>query len=197
MAIALMVVYTIALIFIFAYSMIQLHLVIKYLRHHKKEKKDNKPALPAINEKDLPLVTVQLPVFNELYVVERLVDSVAAFDYPPDKLEIQVLDDSTDETLELSRKKVREWQEKGIDITLVTRENRAGFKAGALEEGLKQAKGEYVAIFDADFVPTPDFLKQTVPYFSMDPKLGAVQTRWEHLNKGYSFLTRVQAFALD
>jgi cellulose synthase/poly-beta-1,6-N-acetylglucosamine synthase-like glycosyltransferase len=112
-------------------------------------------------------------------------------------LEIQVLDDSTDETVEISRKKVLEWQQKGIDIKLILRQERTGFKAGALEEGLKTAKGEYIAIFDADFLPRANFLKGTIPYFFNEPKLGVVQTRWEHLNKNYSFLTKIQAFGLD
>jgi cellulose synthase/poly-beta-1,6-N-acetylglucosamine synthase-like glycosyltransferase len=198
MAIALIIVYTLSLVLIFAYSMMQLHLVISYMRFHRKKRGRNAPDdIPEMADEDLPPVTVQLPVFNEMYVVERLIDRVAHFDYPADKLEIQVLDDSTDETVELSRKKVAEWKQKGIDIKLLTRKERTGFKAGALQEGLKTARGEYVAIFDADFVPKIDFLKRTVPHFFQDPKLGAVQTRWEHLNKSYSLLTRVQAFALD
>lgn len=195
MAIALLIVYTLSLIFIFAYSLMQLHLVINYLRFHKQH--DNLHSQESEEQQEWPAVTVQLPVFNEMYVMERLIDTVAHFDYPQGKLEIQVLDDSTDETLDISRNKVNEWQKKGIDIHLITRKERKGFKAGALQEGLKTAKGEFIAIFDADFVPPPDFLKQTVPHFSKDPLLGAVQTRWEHINKGYSLLTRIQAFALD
>lgn len=195
MAIALLIVYTLSLLFIFTYSLMQLHLVIIYLRFHKQQR--NQTGQAAAEQTEWPAVTVQLPVFNEMYVMERLIDTVAGFDYPREKLEIQVLDDSTDETLEISRKKVSEWREKGVDIHLITRQERRGFKAGALEEGLKTARGEFIAIFDADFVPFPDFLKRTVPYFSDDPELGAVQTRWEHLNQGYSLLTRIQAFALD
>ncbi len=195
MAIALLIIYTVSLVFIFAYSMMQMHLVINYVRSHKQK---NAPSdVPQLSADQWPKVTVQLPVFNELYVVERLIDTVAGFDYPGDKFEIQVLDDSTDESLELSRNKVAEWQKKGLDIKLITRENRTGFKAGALQEGLKSASGDYIAIFDADFVPSPDFLKRTIPYFFNDPKLGAVQTRWEHLNQEFSLLTKVQAFALD
>jgi cellulose synthase/poly-beta-1,6-N-acetylglucosamine synthase-like glycosyltransferase len=197
MEVALITIYTIALVFIFAYSLVQLHLVIKYLKFHKNRTSAQKFPAHHIPDNDLPRVTVQLPIFNELYVVERLIDNIAQFDYPKDKLEIQVLDDSTDETLEISRGKVNEWKEKGIDIELIARTNRAGFKAGALSEGLKKAKGEFIAIFDADFVPGKDFLKRTVPYFYDDPKLGVVQTRWEHLNKNYSILTKIQAFALD
>jgi cellulose synthase/poly-beta-1,6-N-acetylglucosamine synthase-like glycosyltransferase len=195
MAIALISVYSLSLLFIFAYSLMQLHLVVSYLRFHRQDgQRGEEPSVP---EAELPMVTVQLPVFNEMYVVERLIDTVAGFDYPREKLEIQVLDDSTDETLEISAKKVQEWREKGLNISLVTRENRVGFKAGALQEGLKTAAGEFIAIFDADFVPNSDFLKRTVPYFSHNPRLGAVQTRWEHLNQEYSLLTRIQAFALD
>jgi cellulose synthase/poly-beta-1,6-N-acetylglucosamine synthase-like glycosyltransferase len=195
MGIALIIFYTLALLFIFAYSMAQLHLVINYLKFHKN--KEARASAPATADKDLPFVTVQLPIFNELYVVERLIDTIAQFDYPKDKFEIQVLDDSTDETVEISRKKVLEWQQKGIDIKLILRQKRIGFKAGALQEGLKTAKGEFIAIFDADFLPRASFLKQTIPYFLKEPKLGVVQTRWEHLNKNYSFLTKIQAFGLD
>ncbi|MCP4157766.1 MAG: glycosyltransferase, partial [bacterium] len=106
-------------------------------------------------------------------------------------------DDSTDETVEISRRKVKEWQQKGVDIQLITREKRTGFKAGALHEGLQKARGEYIAIFDADFLPNPDFLKGTLPYFFDNEQIGAVQTRWDHLNRDFSLLTKVQAFALD
>ena len=160
----------------------------------KKSKNKNKTPLPKLNI--LPIVTIQLPVYNEMYVIERLIDAVAKFNYPIDKLEIQVLDDSTDETVEIIAKKVKEWQEKGLDIKQVNRTERIGFKAGALDYGMKECKGEYIAIFDADFVPTPDFLIETIPYFQ-DKKIGVVQTRWEHINKEYSLLTRLQAFALD
>lgn len=143
-----------------------------------------------------PMVTIQLPVFNELYVVERLIKSVCEIDYPKDKLEIQVLDDSTDETQEISSKLCKEFREKGFDISYIHREDRSGFKAGALKEGLKIAKGTFVAIFDADFVPKKEFLKKTVPHFSNE-EVGMVQTRWEHLNGDFSYLTKAQAIALD
>lgn len=146
--------------------------------------------------KDYPVVTMQLPLYNEYYVIERLIDSVCEMDYPKDKFQIQVLDDSTDETTALLAGIVKSYQEKGFDISHVRRNSREGFKAGALKEGLKSARGEFVAIFDADFIPHADFLKKTLPYFQ-DPKIGLVQTRWEHLNSDYSFLTRVQAMALD
>ncbi len=141
-------------------------------------------------------VTIQLPMYNELYVVERLIDSVCQIDYPMDQLEIQVLDDSTDETVDIVRRKVEEKQKLGFNITHIRRGSREGFKAGALKEGLKISTGEYVAIFDADFIPQPDFLKKTLPFFN-DEKVGMVQTRWEHLNGDYSILTKTQALALD
>ncbi len=144
----------------------------------------------------MPRVTIQLPVFNEMYVVERLIDAVCAIDYPADLYEVQVLDDSTDETVGIARACVERWKQKGVDVVYVHRENRQGFKAGALENGLKTAKGEFVAVFDADFVPAPDFLKRTVPFFSED-KVGMVQVRWGHLNREYSILTQAQSIFLD
>ena len=144
-----------------------------------------------------PVVTVQLPVFNEVYVVGRLIDAACAMIYPKDKLEIQVLDDSTDETVEVVAQHVERYRKLGYDIKQVRRTNRQGFKAGALKEGLVSARGEYVAIFDADFVPRQDFLLKTLPYFATDPRIGMVQTRWEHINSDYSILTRTQAMALD
>ncbi len=143
-----------------------------------------------------PRVTIQLPIFNELYVVERLIDSVCRIEYPQDLFEVQVLDDSTDETCGIARACVERWKQKGIDIVYLHRENRYGFKAGALEAGLKVAKGEFVAVFDADFVPSPDFLKRTVPFFA-DAKVGMVQVRWGHLNREYSILTQAQSIFLD
>jgi cellulose synthase/poly-beta-1,6-N-acetylglucosamine synthase-like glycosyltransferase len=142
------------------------------------------------------MVTVQLPIFNEVYVVERLVRSVCAMDYPKNKLEIQVLDDSTDETVTVTRAIVEEFAALGYDIKHIHRTDRTGYKAGALKAGLTVAKGEFVAVFDADFVPNQDFLQKTIPHFN-DANVGMVQTRWEHLNEDYSFLTRAQAMALD
>jgi cellulose synthase/poly-beta-1,6-N-acetylglucosamine synthase-like glycosyltransferase len=143
-----------------------------------------------------PTVTVQLPIFNERLVVERLIDAVAGLDYPRDKLSIQVLDDSTDETVLLARARVAYHRERGVDIACVRRPDRQGFKAGALAYGLKTAPGEFVAIFDADFVPPPDFLRRVIPHFD-DPQVGMVQTRWGHLNAEASPFTRAQALALD
>ena len=164
------------------------------LYYHKKYKAVEH--VPDPNYKFDGKVTIQLPLFNELYVVERLIDAVCEIDYPKDKLEIQVLDDSTDETVDIASKVVEQKKKEGIDIIYLHRTNRQGFKAGALKEGLKVAKGEFVAIFDADFIPSKDFLKKTLPHFS-DEKAGMVQTRWEHLNGNYSILTRAQALALD
>lgn len=152
--------------------------------------------MPAGELAEIPHVTIQLPLFNEMYVCERLIDAVCAFEYPRDRLEVQVLDDSTDETVDVARARVEAWRSKGVDVVYLHRTDRTGFKAGALQAGLEVAKGEFVAVFDADFVPEPDFLKRTVPYFS-DPKVGMVQARWEHLNRDYSLLTKAQAVFLD
>jgi cellulose synthase/poly-beta-1,6-N-acetylglucosamine synthase-like glycosyltransferase len=145
---------------------------------------------------ELPRVTIQLPIYNELYVVERLVDAVCRIDYPRDLLEIQVLDDSTDETCGIARAVVERNRQKGHDVVYIHRENRRGFKAGALENGLKLASGEFVAVFDADFVPAPDFLQRTVPFFADSP-IGMVQVRWGHLNRDFSILTQAQSIFLD
>jgi cellulose synthase/poly-beta-1,6-N-acetylglucosamine synthase-like glycosyltransferase len=151
---------------------------------------------PKSNFECKDMVTIQLPIFNELYVVERLIDAVCTIDYPKDKLEIQVLDDSTDETVEIASRIVEEKKKLGFDISYIHREDRTGYKAGALKEGLAIAKGKYIAIFDADFIPRKNFLKKTLSFFN-DDKVGMVQTRWEHLNGNYSILTKAQALALD
>ena len=154
-----------------------------------------KPASQEVIE-PTPIVTIQLPLYNELYVVERLINAVCEIDYPKDKLEIQVLDDSTDETTQITTKIIEQKKSEGFDIIHIRRNSRKGFKAGALKEGLKIAKGEFVAIFDADFIPHKNFLKETLSFFS-DNNVGMVQTRWEHINGDYSFLTKAQALALD
>jgi cellulose synthase/poly-beta-1,6-N-acetylglucosamine synthase-like glycosyltransferase len=146
---------------------------------------------------DLPVVTTQLPIYNERNVIERLLRAVVAFDYPRDKHEIQVLDDSTDETTSLVARLVSELRAAGHDVHHLHRTDRAGFKAGALAAGLEVARGEYVAVFDADFVPPPDFLQQTVPFLLEDPECGFVQTRWGHRNPGFSILTRLQSIGID
>ncbi len=143
-----------------------------------------------------PVVTVQLPLYNEVYVAVRLIDAVCALDYPRDRLEIQVLDDSTDETREVAAQAVTAWRERGLDVHHLRRGGRDGFKAGALAAGLAAARGSLVAVFDADFVPRPDFLRRIVPFFA-DPGVGMVQGSWEHINRGYSLLTRIEAILLD
>ncbi|HEU4834435.1 MAG TPA: glycosyltransferase, partial [Pyrinomonadaceae bacterium] len=147
-------------------------------------------------EADLPAITVQLPLFNELYVVERLLKAVTAIDYPREKLEIQVLDDSTDETVRVAEAVVAKYAAQGFDIHYIHRDDRTGFKAGALENGNKFAKGELLAIFDADFVPKPDCLRKLVDFFT-DPMVGCAQMRWSHINGGYNLLTRLQTIMLD
>ncbi len=186
------ILYLMALLFIFIFSLGQLQLTWYYSKKQRSKRQRSAPTF----DQNPPKVTVQLPIYNELYVVERLIDAIANFDYPSDRLEIQVLDDSTDHTHELIAKKVQQWLAKGIDIKHLTRKQRTGFKAGALQFGLEQACGEFIAVFDADFLPHPDFLKRTLPHFHK-PEIGMVQTRWGHLNRDYSMLTRLQAFGLD
>ena len=176
------------------YCLLQFHLLFYY----KQRKKDYLLGLSdtPLSTDDLPHVTVQLPIYNEKYVVKRLLESITAFDYPKELMEIQLLDDSTDDTVVISAEEVSKYQSEGYDIQHVRRENREGFKAGALKSATQHAKGELIAIFDADFLPEKDFLKKTVQHFK-DPKVGVVQTRWEHLNQDYSLLTRVQALQLN
>ena len=167
-------------------------LVWLYFRH-----KQNRPQPKGrYAEEDLPMVTVQLPLFNEMYVVERLLDATARLDYPQEKLEIQVLDDSNDETQGICRRKVDELTSAGINVQYVHRTDRTGYKAGALEHGLKTAAGELVLVFDADFVPSPEMLRESVHFFT-DPQVGMVQARWGHVNRDYSKLTEVEAIMLD
>ena len=190
----IIIIYTISLLLIFMYSLAQLNLLLNYLA--SKKVKDNSPLFDFSKPEEIPFVTIQLPVYNEMYVMERLLDNIAKMDYPADKLEIQVLDDSTDETVETTRAHVEALAATGLDIKHITRTDRTGFKAGALKEGLVVAKGEFIAIFDSDFLPQTDWLNRTVPYFK-DEQIGVVQTRWGHLNRNYSILTKIQAFALD
>src|SRR5438876_2157182 len=150
----------------------------------------------AFAEADLPHITIQLPLFNEMYVVERLVQAVTELDYPRERLEIQVLDDSTDETTSIARATVEKYARNGFEIHYIHRNDRTGFKAGALEHGMKSAKGELIAIFDADFVPKPDFLRKLVHFFT-DPTVGCAQMRWAHINGSYNLLTRLQTIMLD
>lgn len=188
--IALLVLYTLSLSIIFIFSLGQAYLLFFYLK--SKKETDVIPVLPP----QLPIVTIQLPLYNELYVVERLINSVCALKYPKSKLEIQVLDDSTDESLAYTREIVAQKLALGFDIVHITREKNIGFKAGALQHGLEIAKGELVAIFDADFLPEEDFLNQLIPYFNKE-EIGMVQSRWGHINEEYSLLTKIQGFGLD
>jgi cellulose synthase/poly-beta-1,6-N-acetylglucosamine synthase-like glycosyltransferase len=182
--------YFFVLVILAVYGWHRYYLVYLYMKN-----RDRVP-VPAGSLDQLPTVTIQLPIYNEMYVADRLIDAVCEIDYPRDRLEIQVLDDSTDETTSVAARAVRRNAERGIDIKYIHRTDRTGYKAGALEAGLKVARGEFVAIFDADFIPTQDFLQRTIHYFS-DPKVGLVQARWGHINQDYSLLTKIQAILLD
>jgi cellulose synthase/poly-beta-1,6-N-acetylglucosamine synthase-like glycosyltransferase len=185
-----LVVYFFILITVFIYASHRYYMVYLYYRHQKDR--------PVLRNKlgKLPRVTVQLPIYNEMYVVRRLLAASCDIDYPRELLDIQVLDDSTDETKEITLNCVEEFRAKGYDISYIHRENREGYKGGALENGLKYAKGEFVAVFDADFVPQSDILKKTIHFFA-DKSVGMVQTRWTYLNRNYSFITKIQAIMLD
>src|SRR5690242_8296157 len=191
---AMMIPYFIVLMVLAMYGLHRYWLVYDYFQYSK----NVPPPPPQVT--NWPRVTVQLPIFNERYVIERLAEAVSRFDYPGELLDVQVLDDSTDETQEVARACVERHAAQGMPITYIHRTNREGYKAGALENGLKSAKGEFVAIFDADFIPEPDFLRRTIPYF-LNPdgsdKIGMVQTRWTYLNRDYSLLTNVETILLD
>ena len=173
-----------------AYGAHRCYLLYLYTRYRER------PTPPARPPEDLPRVTVQLPLYNELYVVERLIDAAAGLDYPADRLEIQVLDDSTDETRRIAARAVARWKARGVNIRRLQRAERSGFKAGALAAGLGAASGDAIAIFDADFLPPRDFLRRAIPAL-WQPGVGMVQARWGHVNRDYSWLTRVQALLLD
>jgi cellulose synthase/poly-beta-1,6-N-acetylglucosamine synthase-like glycosyltransferase len=187
----LLVPYFIVLVWLASYGVHRYALVYMYYRNRHKHSGE-----PAARFEELPRVTVQLPVFNERFVVERLVEAVCRLEYPREKLDIQLLDDSTDETRQVAGQLVERYAALGHPITYLHRTDRQGYKAGALQEGLKTAKGEFIAIFDADFVPPADFLLRVVHQFT-DPQVGMVQTRWTHINRNYSFLTNVEAILLD
>ncbi len=187
--------YIISLTILFFFGAHGFNMIYYYFKTFNLRTKD-------LNEEDFfmneyPSVTIQIPLFNEQYVITRLIDAVLRMDYPKDKLEVQILDDSTDETTAIISEHIKKYLDEGYDIAHVHRTNREGFKAGALKAGLETAKGEYVAVFDADFIPRKKFLKRTIPYFYKEEKLGLVQTRWEHLNREYSLMTKTQAIALD
>ena len=183
-------VYFFVLVILAVYGWHRYYLVYLYMKH-----RDHRPA-PLGTFETLPRVTVQLPIYNEMYVAERLIEVVCRLDYPRELLEIQVLDDSVDETTAIAERAVRRHAAAGIHITCLHRADRTGYKAGALEAGLHVAAGEYVAIFDADFVPGPDFLRRSIQFFT-DPKVAMVQARWGHINQDYSLLTKIQSILLD
>jgi cellulose synthase/poly-beta-1,6-N-acetylglucosamine synthase-like glycosyltransferase len=182
--------YFFVLVILAVYGWHRYYLVYLYMKNK------GRPPVPAGALATLPPVTIQLPIYNEMYVADRLIDAVCQIEYPRELLEIQVLDDSTDETRGVAEQAVRRNASRGVDITYIHRTDRTGYKAGALEAGLKVAKGEFVAIFDADFIPTADFLKRTVQFF-VDPKIAMVQARWGHINQDYSLLTKIQSILLD
>ena len=191
----MLLIYFLAMSGVTIYALLQFHLLYLYKKYHKENPeivyKQYSPA-----DENVPFVTVQLPMYNEMYVAERIIDYVAAQEYPKDRFQIQVLDDSTDETVGIVAAKVAALKAEGFDIEHVHRVNRQGYKAGALQEAMPLVKGDYIAIFDADFTPRPDFLRTTMTYFE-DPKVAIVQTRWEHINADYSMLTKLQALQLN
>ena len=182
--------YFFVLIILAVYGWHRYYLVWLYIRHRSNQPKAGPPLHP------MPVVTIQLPLYNEMYVADRLIASVCAIDYPRELLEIQVLDDSIDETRSVAELAVRRFAAEGVDIKYFHRTNRRGYKAGALEEGMKVARGEFIAIFDADFLPSRDFLARLMPHFA-DPAVGMVQARWGHINQDYSLLTKIQSILLD
>lgn len=186
----LTVAYLALLAMIGMYGLHRYWLVFLYARSRRRHPR------PTQRFKQLPKVTIQLPMFNEGAVAARIIDATCAMDYPRDLLQIQVVDDSTDDSVEISRQRVRHWQQRGVDIELRHRTDRTGFKAGALADATRFASGQFIAIFDADFIPPTDFLRRTIHHFT-DPQVGMVQTRWEHLNREDSILTRGQAVFLD
>ncbi len=189
--IIVLITYSISLSILLLFSIGQLFLICFYIRSSKTKKNPQKQVFDK-----LPLITVQLPVYNEVYVIDRLIHAVCTLNYPKNNLEIQVLDDSDDETTAIAKQLTDDYQRKGFDIKLIHRNHKTGFKAGALQNGLQESKGEFIAIFDADFLPDPDFLLDLIHEFT-DDKTGMVQSRWAHLNQDFSLLTKVQAFGLD
>src|SRR6186997_2065582 len=185
-----LVAYFFVLIILAVYGWHRYYLVYLYMRNRDRVPRPGPPLSP------VPRVTIQLPLYNEMYVADRLIESVCRIEYPPELLEIQVLDDSVDETRGIAERAVRLFASQGVDIKYLHRTDRTGYKAGALEAGLKVARGEFVALFDADFIPPPDFLTRLMPHFS-HPAIGMVQARWGHINQDYSLLTKIQSILLD
>jgi cellulose synthase/poly-beta-1,6-N-acetylglucosamine synthase-like glycosyltransferase len=185
----LLATYFFVLVILAVYGWHRYYLVYLYMKN-----KDRQPVPAGLDT--LPVVTIQLPIYNEMYVADRLIDAVCQIDYPRELLEIQVLDDSTDETRSVAEQAVRRNALQGIDVTYIHRTDRAGYKAGALDAAMAKARGEYIAIFDADFIPPEDFLRRTVPFFG-NPRIAMVQARWGHINQDYSLLTKIQSILLD
>ena len=196
----LLIIYLSALMALFTYGMNCWFLMLMYRLNYPKAAQKHQQVKDSFYQnvppREWPHVTIQLPIYNERYVVERLIESVCRIDYPKNLLEVQVLDDSSDDTVQIARAMVAKMKVAGVDIAYVNRADRRGFKAGALKEGLKTAKGSLLAVFDADFIPDPDFLMESVPYFQ-DPRIGMLQTRWGHINSDYSLLTRAQSIGID
>jgi cellulose synthase/poly-beta-1,6-N-acetylglucosamine synthase-like glycosyltransferase len=190
----ILILFGISVFLITLYTFGEFHL--GYILVSKNKKKRFKPVLPSFEREKLPSVTVQLPMFNERYVAEAVIDASAKLDYPGEKLEIQVVDDSDDETLEIVDKRVAYWENQGVDIKVVRRTNRSGYKAGALAEATPYSKGDFLAVFDADFRPKSDFLLKSIPYFQNE-QVGIVQGRWGHVNREFSLLTKSQSLFLD
>jgi cellulose synthase/poly-beta-1,6-N-acetylglucosamine synthase-like glycosyltransferase len=189
---ALLVVYFTVLVMLSFYGLHRYLMAWLYYRH-----RNDIPTPTRVYEEDeLPVVTIQLPCFNERYVIERLIEHTVIIDWPAEKLEIQVLDDSTDDTVGIAQAAVARWAAQGVDIKLLHRSDRTGYKAGALEAGMAVARGEFIAIFDADFIPPTDFLRRTMDHFT-EPEIGMVQARWDHLNRDHSLLTQIQSILLD
>ena len=185
------------ILFLFSFNLLILLILALINRHncsyeHQQEKENSR-----IDDKNLPKVTIQIPLFNEKYVAARAIAGVCRVNYPKEKLQIQILDDSVDETIIISRHETEKYRKLGIDIQVIHRKARIGFKGGALRNGLEQASGEFVAVFDADFVPEKEMLRKIIPFFVKDESLGMIQTRWGHLNTGFSPLTRAEAILID
>ncbi|MDD5361982.1 MAG: glycosyltransferase family 2 protein [Ignavibacteria bacterium] len=191
----ILITYIVSLSILFFFASHGFNMIFLYFKTYNKRTEDLNPE--DFELKEYPVVTIQLPLYNEKYVICRLIDATLRMDYPKDKLEVQILDDSTDDTEDIIKEHIQQYLKDGYDIVHIHRTNRQGYKAGALKEGLKTAKGEFVAIFDADFIPRKNFLRRTIPYFIKDEKVGLVQTRWEHINRNYNVMTKTQAIALD
>lgn len=196
--VVLVVLYACCLIYLLLFCIAELHLLIRYQIYKSRGEQTIKFLSQDIAINEHPLVTIQLPVFNEMYVVERIIDAVCLFNYPKERMQIQILDDSTDNTIEISQAKANFYKNKGFDIEVIHREgkSRKGYKAGALKDAMPLVKADFIVLFDADFIPAPNFLRQVLPYFE-NPEIGFIQTGWAHINRNYSMLTRIQAFFID